>query len=379
MLKTKPDCEESAVAKLFSQKFKQEKKEIVKIVKECDNEFIEIEISKLEVVNILKEGGGFGELALMSDRPRAATIVANGRVSLLVIHKYQFRRILGNIANDRQLLKVKFLQSLPFFKSWTKSAISKISVFFDGLTFQRNQVLFAEGQEVKELYFIREGELLITKQQKVSSNSTTILKNQKILLKNKELKLCIKGKGEIAGGYEILNNITNRIYGCVCHSTISEVFVIRKDNFQYRIPHFELIKEVLLSENERLEERLKEVTNQEIPDLVNEKPKIKSSPLRSVKYSFGLNNLEKSLVRSFNTSKSPPIKVTRNHSRKITKEEIFRAVNPSRTKVEIKPRAIKYVTVRKTPPPNFMRRSRGDSRWNIANKRLMELSSKDTD
>jgi len=263
---------------------------------------------------------------------------------------------------------------LPFFKSWTKSAISKISVFFDGLTFQRNQVLFAEGQEVKELYFIREGEILVTKQQKVSSNSTTILKNQKVLLKNKEIKLCIKGKGEIAGGYEILNNITHRIYGCVCHSTVSEVFVIRKDNLLHRIPHFELIKEVLISESERLEDRLKEVTSQ---DLITEKQRNRYSPLRSKKNSIGLANLEKSLFRSFNSAKSPPIKVTRDHSRKITKEEIFRAVNPNRTKVEIKPRAIKYFTLRKTPPPNFMLRSRADSRLNTANKRLMELFSKD--
>lgn len=378
-LRKKNEYEEHSVAKLFSDKFKQEKKEIVKIVKECDNEYIEIEVSKLEVVNILKEGACFGELALMSDRPRAATITANSRVSLLVIHKNQFQKILGNIANDRLSSKVKFLHSLPFFSSWTKSAISKISVYFEEVTFLRNQVIFAEGQEVKELYFIREGEILITKQQKVSSSNSIILKNQKVILKNKELRLYLKGKGEIAGGYEILNNLSYRVYGCVCNSTVAEVYVIRKDNLLNRIPHLELIKEVIVAENQRLEDRLKSVTAQiNLNSNEKQRDECSRSQLRS-KDSENYFSPDKTIFRTFynsNNKNSPP-RVHKERSRVITKAEIFRALNPKSMKVEVKPKAIRYFQVRKTPPPNFMLRSRGDSRWNIANKRVVYNSPKE--
>jgi CRP-like cAMP-binding protein len=378
LLKKKLDSDEHIMASLFKDKFKKEKKEIVKVIRQSDNEYIEIEISKLELVNTLKQGGSFGELALLSDRPRAATVVANERVALLVIHKYQFKRVLGNIANDRVMGKVKFLQSLSFFTSWTKSAISKISAYFEFLTFQRNQVIFAEGQEAKEVFFIKSGEFLITKQQKVSQVSNYFLKNRKTVFRSRELRLFLKGKGEIIGAYEVLNGMDFRIFTCICNTSNSEVFMIRKENLVNRIPYFEAIREALGKENERIDERLKELTEHDMYQEVYERPKNRSpSPFRHTKDIF--TTADSSFPRSFNGTKISPRKVVKALSRKITKGDIQRALSPRKLKIEIKPKAFKPFQMRKSPPPNFMLKSRENSKIQGITKRMTDkLWNKET-
>jgi hypothetical protein len=59
-------------------------------------------------------------------------------------------------------------------------------------------------------------------------------------------------------------------------------------------------------------------------------------------------------------------------SRKITQGEILRALNPKKIKTEIRPKAIKHFQVRKTPPPNFMFKSRENSKVREMNKRMTE-------
>ena len=109
--------EEKILARIFKEKLAKEKNELLNFIKDHNEEFIEIEISKMEEVNQLGQGDSFGELALISDRPRAASVLATSRLTLLVLRKAQFKKILGLIAEERINHKVKFLQKLPYFFS----------------------------------------------------------------------------------------------------------------------------------------------------------------------------------------------------------------------------------------------------------------------
>jgi CRP-like cAMP-binding protein len=365
--------EEVAIARLFRDKFKRENKEIVKVVREADNEFIEIEVNKLDEVNVLKEGDGFGELALISDRPRAATVVARERVSLLVIQKYQFKRILGNISSRRVMTKIRFLQSLPYFSSWSQSAITKISLYFNQLNFQRNQYMFIEGQEAKEIFFIREGEFLITKQHKINTCPTPtsmqsapspnvgLNKGRKLASKSTSLKLCLKGKSESFGGYELLNGLNTRQFSSICYSASAEVYSIQREHFFNRIPMIEAIKEFISDENARLWDRYSELCE----NLIDDDVIFKLSPIKETSQIKSATKLSKkvdfynTITRMHSTSHRRQMVIKdRIFERKLTLSEIQRAVNGRNLKIEQRPRLLHSPVKKAIPPPNFMLKTR---------------------
>ena len=360
------------ITNLFSQTFRKEKKDLIRVVKEADNEFIEIEVDKLLKVDTLMKGSAFGELALISDRPRAATIIADQRTSLLVIKKYQFKRILGEVSERRLFSKIRYLQSLNYFSGWSKSALTKISLYFHNALYQRNQFIYYEGQPVREIFFIKEGEMLITKKCRADESvisplpekSRAVNKNRKILLKNKVLKLCYKGKNESTGAYEVINSRTTRIFSCMCDSTTAEVFYISKEHFFSRIPNVEFIKEIMTGENARLMERYEELYSHQDPADVFRKIEVRletPKPKRNVRLKSMKFLLENVGIMSSKSCKNTPVP-PKNISvfRQLTPIEVDQAVNGRFAKSEAKPKRTISMVRRRSPPPSFMQKSRAN-------------------
>jgi CRP-like cAMP-binding protein len=59
-------------------------------------------------VNTLSDGAFFGEMALVSQRPRNATVTTSSPVRVLVVHEQAFRRLL----RDSPSIQLKVLQTL---------------------------------------------------------------------------------------------------------------------------------------------------------------------------------------------------------------------------------------------------------------------------
>ena len=115
----------------------------------------------MEEVNILSSGEVFGELSILSDKPRAATIIAKTRVVLGVLSKDSFQKLIGSFTERRLNDKIDFLQSLPIFKSWSKIFLLKVSFYFSLRRMSWNQVLFREGSPSNSIYFIKEGDIMV--------------------------------------------------------------------------------------------------------------------------------------------------------------------------------------------------------------------------
>ena len=116
---------------------------------------------QMEEVNILSSGEVFGELSILSDKPRAATIIAKTRVVLGVLSKDSFQKLIGSFTERRLNDKIDFLQSLPIFKSWSKIFLLKVSFYFSLRRMSWNQVLFREGSPSNSIYFIKEGDIMV--------------------------------------------------------------------------------------------------------------------------------------------------------------------------------------------------------------------------
>lgn len=63
----------------------------------------------------LATGQSFGEMALLDDTPRAATIVAIKDCYMAVLDRHNFKQCLAKIENREKNKKIDFLKNLPIF------------------------------------------------------------------------------------------------------------------------------------------------------------------------------------------------------------------------------------------------------------------------
>lgn len=111
----------------------------------------------------LKAGKSFGELALIKNRPRAATITCIEDCHFAVMSKNDYEKVLQKIELKKMQKIIDFLHQLPFFKVWTKTSLSKLHYSFEERQFIRNQVVYREGDESSMVYIIKQGEFEVTK------------------------------------------------------------------------------------------------------------------------------------------------------------------------------------------------------------------------
>lgn len=123
--------------------------------------FLGFQKEPMDEVSILGPGEIFGELAIISDKPRAATLVAKTKVVLGVLSKESFQRLIGSFTEKKMNEKIEFLQNLPIFKTWTKIFLQKVSFYFSLKKMQWRQILYKEGSQSFDLYFIKEGDIMV--------------------------------------------------------------------------------------------------------------------------------------------------------------------------------------------------------------------------
>lgn len=98
--------------------------------------------------NILTAGKSFGELALIKNQPRAATIQCLEDCYFAVIQKDDYEKVLQKIEQKKISKMIDFLHSLPQFRVFTRTSLAKIQYSFENKNFIRNQVVYREGDEV---------------------------------------------------------------------------------------------------------------------------------------------------------------------------------------------------------------------------------------
>ena len=187
--------------------------------------YVKDDTEELHEVKVYTKGDSFGELALIKNQPRAATILCREDTHFAVLERDDFTRIIGKMKEVLLNRKVDFLMSFPVFTKWTKGSMQKVSYYFQERTYRRRQFVFRIGDESNELYFIRSGEFQV-----LQSISHTPHKGKAHPL----CEMAIISKNQLFGEEDMLENQL-RSYTCVCHSTVAEVLVITKDDFFRRV------------------------------------------------------------------------------------------------------------------------------------------------
>uniref|UniRef100_A0A8C9K8C4 cAMP-dependent protein kinase type II-alpha regulatory subunit n=1 Tax=Panthera tigris altaica TaxID=74533 RepID=A0A8C9K8C4_PANTA len=137
--------------------------------------------------------GSFGELALMYNTPRAATIVATSEGSLWGLDRVTFRRIIvKNNAKKRRMFE-SFIESVPLLKSLEVSERMKIVDVIGEKVYKDGERIITQGEKADSFYIIESGEVSILIRSKTKANKDG--GNQEV-----EIARCHKGQyfGELA-------------------------------------------------------------------------------------------------------------------------------------------------------------------------------------
>ncbi|CAG8540807.1 7047_t:CDS:2 [Paraglomus brasilianum] len=116
-----------------------------------------------ERVNEYGPGGSFGELALMYNAPRAASIVATSDAVLWALDRVTFRRILMENTSRKRRMYETFLEEVPLLVSLEPYERHKIADALESLYYEDGELVIKQGDIGNNFYLIESGEARLTK------------------------------------------------------------------------------------------------------------------------------------------------------------------------------------------------------------------------
>lgn len=115
-------------------------------------------------VNEIGPGGSFGELALMYNAPRAATIISTTSHNVLwALDRVTFRRILMENTFKRRRMYEAFLEEVNILSSLVPYERSKIADALESLTYHPGDIIIKQGDPGDNFYIIESGEAVVVK------------------------------------------------------------------------------------------------------------------------------------------------------------------------------------------------------------------------
>lgn len=126
----------------------------------------------LEVVDeltphlIFKSGMYFGDLALLTSKPRAGTVVTLSDCYFAIIDKNTYSKLLKKEESEKMAKNVKFLKQIPYMRNWTYKEVVSFFEFFKNKEIkiaQRNKIICKEGDSSEKLIIVVQGEVEVVK------------------------------------------------------------------------------------------------------------------------------------------------------------------------------------------------------------------------
>ncbi|KAI8890883.1 camp-dependent protein kinase regulatory subunit [Backusella circina FSU 941] len=110
-----------------------------------------------------EQGGSFGELALMYNAPRAATIVATSSSILWALDRVTFRTILMENTSLKRKMYESFLEELVLLKSLEPYERHKIADALESVYFSPGESIVTQGERGDQFYIVESGTAVVYK------------------------------------------------------------------------------------------------------------------------------------------------------------------------------------------------------------------------
>ncbi|XP_041709644.1 cAMP-dependent protein kinase type II-beta regulatory subunit-like [Coregonus clupeaformis] len=147
------------------------------------------------VVGSYDNQGSFGELALMYNTPRAATIIATSVGALWCMDRPTFRRIIVKNNHKKRKMYEAFIESLPLLTSLQVSERMCVVDVLSSKTYTDGEQIIAQGATANCFYIVESGQVRIT------MNTNKLKKEDgEGVEEDVEIAMCTRGQyfGELA-------------------------------------------------------------------------------------------------------------------------------------------------------------------------------------
>ncbi|KAL5289219.1 PRKAR2B.2 family protein [Megaselia abdita] len=112
-------------------------------------------------IHTYNNSGSFGELALLYNMPRAASIQADSEGFLWAMDRQTFRRILLKSAFKKRKMYEKLLDSVPMLKALQNYERMNLADALISKSFQKGERIIQQGEVADGMYFIEDGKISI--------------------------------------------------------------------------------------------------------------------------------------------------------------------------------------------------------------------------
>lgn len=107
-------------------------------------------------------GACFGELALIYNAKRAATITATSSCTLWSLDLRTFRRMLATASSSQTMSRIEFLRRVPLLKHLTNEQVSKLAGALASQTYADGDAIIRQGERGNAFYLIKDGTVKCT-------------------------------------------------------------------------------------------------------------------------------------------------------------------------------------------------------------------------
>jgi CRP-like cAMP-binding protein len=115
----------------------------------------------------LGPGSYFGERALMTNEPRAATVTADTHVTILALDKESFQKLLGPLQDLLDYnLSMRVLSSITLFEKLTTIELDKLCRSFEPESFSAGTVIIQQGDRGRKFYVLVSGTAKVVNEEK---------------------------------------------------------------------------------------------------------------------------------------------------------------------------------------------------------------------
>jgi len=160
--------------KIVDQMYRTEVKKGTSIIKQGDlgDNLYVVEEGQFQVfvnsvqVALRGEGTCFGELALMYNSPRAATVIASQDAVVWVVDRFTFRRIVTDLSSQSFYQYVSFLKKVDLLAPLAEYEREKIAEALEEVEFKKGSTVFKQGEDGDAMFIVQKGEVHVMKKGK---------------------------------------------------------------------------------------------------------------------------------------------------------------------------------------------------------------------